>query len=168
VNSGVPASRGKAHNAKYSGFNQGNLTEQEQGDALRSMTRDIADEDYMGALIFAFQDEWFKRTWNTMDYSLPSRRPFWNDVETNEQMFGLLSFDPGEQTAVHLDGDASEWNESDLVHEDSEYALYTKHDERYLYLIVETNNTTIQNEEHFIAIDTIANQGNTTYEITRI
>ena len=161
---GVPSSRGKAHDARFSGFNQGNLSEEAQGEALVSMTNDIVDEGYMGALIFAFQDEWFKRTWNTMDYSLPWRRPFWNDVETNEQFFGLLSFDPGETTAVHLDGDKSEWNESDRVAGNETHTLYVQHDARYLYLMVETDAADIRSREVFVPIDTIQGQGNHTSE----
>lgn len=155
---GVPASRGKAHDARYSGFDQGNHTEAEQGEILSLLIQDIYASDYLGALIFSFQDEWFKRTWNTMDFDLEWQRPFWSNVETNEQMFGLLSFDPGTSLKIKLDGDKSDWNEIPYV---SSGAIRMKatQDERYLYLLVEYGS--LQTDQSlFIGIDTIPNQGN--------
>lgn len=150
---GVPASRGKAHDAKYSGFNQGGHTEKAQGEILASMLKDIKETNSMGALIFAWQDEWFKRTWNTMDFDLSWQRPFWSNVETNEQMFGLLSFEPGDQLKVLLDGNTSEWKDIAYIGNN----LKVTQDERYLYLLIEKEEA---NEPLYIGIDTIPNQGN--------
>ena len=37
------------------------------------------------------------------------RTPYWSDYQTNEQYFGLLSFDPGQEESVcYVDGDLSE------------------------------------------------------------
>jgi hypothetical protein len=74
---GVPSSRGMAHESKYSGYNQGNHDETEQGRIVASLLNDIYEEGYCGALVFTWQDEWFKRTWNTMDFDLPDQKdPF--------------------------------------------------------------------------------------------
>ena len=44
------------------------------------------------------------------------RTPYWSDYQTNEQYFGLLSFDPGEEESVcYVDGDLSEWTEEDKL-----------------------------------------------------
>ena len=59
-----------------------------------------------GGLVFSWHDEWFKRTWNTMDYDHPDRRPFWDNIQTNEQHFGLLCFDRHER--LGLDGNTNE------------------------------------------------------------
>lgn len=155
---GLPSSRGKAHDARFSGFNQGRLTEQEQGEMLAHMIQDIKDVEILGALIFAFQDEWFKRTWNTMDFDLAWQRPYWSNVETNEQMFGLLAFEPGETLKVKLDGDKSDWQHIDYVVDDT-FKLKATIDERYLYLLVEYD-AIYKNEPIYIPIDTLANQGN--------
>ena len=113
---GVPASRGVTHANPYTGFDQGNHNEQEQGEMLLSMTKDIHDTGYAGGLVFAWQDEWFKRTWNTAEYTDEERRAYWYDVMTNEQHFGLLDFVPGEeQETVLLDGSDEEWSEQDLL-----------------------------------------------------
>jgi hypothetical protein len=47
-----------------------------------------------GAFVFAWIDEWFKRTWNTMEHQAAERRQLWHDPLTNEQWFGLISTDP--------------------------------------------------------------------------
>ena len=42
----------------------------------------------------AWTDEWFKRTWNTMEHQDGERRQLWHDPLTNEQWFGLVATDP--------------------------------------------------------------------------
>lgn len=109
---GVPASRGMTHR-NVQGWNQGAHTEQEQGSIDAHLFEDIYQEGMAGGVVFAWQDEWFKRTWNTMDLDNPDRRPFWSNIQTSEQYFGLLAFDPGEPaTALHADGDINDWTRS--------------------------------------------------------
>ena len=134
---GVPTSRGCTHQNRYTHFDQGHLTEKEQGEALSSMAQDIFDCGYCGGLVFAWQDEWFKRTWNTMDYTDSDRRPFWSDIQTSEQNFGLLSFDPGtDRMSVLIDGNFEDWEEEKPLAEADGLKLYVRKDERYLYLCV--------------------------------
>lgn len=158
---GVPASRGKAHDSISTDFNQGNVTEEMQGEMVVSMVEDIQASGYAGALIFSWQDEWFKRTWNTNLYDLPHRRPFWSNIQTNEQYFGLLAFDPGEETRVsYSDGNFDEWTDQDVVISNDAGKISVKSDARYLYLFVEYDNYHFDDDALYIAIDTIENQGN--------
>ena len=159
---GVPASRGKAHDSLYSGYNQGNHDEKEQGLIIKDLLGDIIDEDYIGALVFSWQDEWFKRTWNTVDFDLPDNRPFWSNPQTNEQEFGLMAFDPGEKKSiVYVDGDIDEWKDTLPTVENEEITLSVNSDEKYLYLLVKTNGFDLAKDTLLIPIDTIDNQGNT-------
>lgn len=161
---GVPASRGKTHNSPTSGYNQGNHSEKEQGEIISSLLEDIYDEGYCGALVFTWQDEWFKRTWNTMDLNLGDRRPFWSDIQTSEQNFGLMTFEPGEDRSIcYVDGDTSEWSEDDILVKGKESALSVKSDEKYLYLMVESDKLDIQKDRIYIPIDTVEDQGNSSY-----
>lgn len=50
-----------------------------------------------GGCVYSWQDEWFKRTWNTMYAVDLSRNIYWEDAQTNDQHFGLLAFDCGEK-----------------------------------------------------------------------
>jgi hypothetical protein len=166
---GVPASRGKTHEDINQGFNQGNLSETEQGEVLSYLLEDIYESGYAGGLVFSWQDEWFKRTWNTMDFDLPSRRPFWSNIQTNEQYFGLLAFDPGEEERVrYVDGALEDWKDEVPIYSDDELDLYTSYDERYLYIRVDTNSIDLLTNQLIIPISTIENQGNTSINNTEV
>ncbi|WP_052702802.1 hypothetical protein [Paenibacillus beijingensis] len=109
---GVPASRGITHRNVH-GYDQGFHTEQEQGAIVARLYKNIVREGLAGGLIFTWQDEWFKRTWNTADLDNPDRRPFWSNAQTGEQQFGLLSFDPGPvETSLYADGMADDWKKA--------------------------------------------------------
>ncbi len=155
---GVPASRGITHLARDPGFNQGGLTEEEQGNAIVSMLSDIIETKCAGAFVFIWQDEWFKRTWNTMDYTDSDVRPYWCDVQTSEQFFGLLSFDPGETAVCTVDGRDGEWEGEEPVLKNAETELYVKSDEAYVYLLIRGKNDNMK-----VGLDTIEDQGNEEY-----
>jgi len=158
---GVPSSRGMAHESKYSGYNQGNHDETEQGRIVASLLNDIYEEGYCGALVFSWQDEWFKRTWNTTDFDLPDQRPFWSNPQTNEQAFGLLAFDPGDEKSIcYVDGDISDWQEDAPVSTSDDASIYVKSDEKYVYLMVKTRDFDFSKDSLFIPVDTIEGQGN--------
>jgi hypothetical protein len=166
---GIPASRGKAHDSVHLGFNQGFMTETEQGHALSEMIRDIYKEGYMGGLVFAWQDEWFKRTWNTMDFDLEHRRPFWSNVQTNEQMFGLMGFEPGRKERIsYADGQFKEWLGVSPVYESENVSLSIMADERYLYLMIDTHGFDFENDTLWIPILTHPDQGNTSFVGTNL
>ena len=155
---GVPGSRGMTHKNPF-GWNQGFLSEQEQGEIVTHLYEDIIHEGMMGGLVFTWQDEWFKRTWNTMDYDNPDRRPYWSNAQTNEQQFGILSFDTHK---IGVDGNGDEW-ETDLMYEGNNElkSMTMDSDERYLYFKIE-------HEPGFsgdidIPLDIIQGQGNTTF-----
>jgi len=158
---GVPASRGMAHESLYSGYNQGKLDETQQGVIQADLLKDIYEEGYCGAIVFAWQDEWFKRTWNTADFDLPDTRPYWSNPQTNEQQFGLLAFDPGQKKSVcYVDGDVDEWDDSQLVYSDEDVRLHVKSDEKYVYLMAAAKNYDFEKDELLIPVDILQGQGN--------
>ena len=161
---GVPSSRGKAHENIHTGFNQGAVSEKEQGEMDAAMLKDIYEEGYAGGLIFSFQDEWFKRTWNTMDFDLPDRRPYWNNMQTNEQHFGVLAFDPGEKKSIcYVDADIGEWSGSKALCRDGDLELHVKSDEAYAYFMVKGDGFDFEKDQLIIPIDIMPGQGNSSY-----
>ncbi|WP_342551885.1 hypothetical protein [Paenibacillus sp. FSL R7-0652] len=138
---GVPSSLGISH-LGMGGRNQGGHNEVQQGDIDASLTQDIYDEGYAGAILFMWQDEWFKKTWNTMPLEIPAdRRAYWLNVLTNEKMFGLLAMDPGKQERLTIDGRLDDWD----TLKDEEVTVWQgkvqgiremkmTHDEAYLYI----------------------------------
>ncbi|WP_337032901.1 hypothetical protein [Paenibacillus illinoisensis] len=138
---GVPSSLGISH-LGMGGRDQGGHNEAEQGAIDASLTQDIYDEGYAGAILFMWQDEWFKKTWNTMPFEIPAdRRAYWLNVLTNEKMFGLLAMDPGKQEQLTIDGKLDDWaalNEEEVTvwqgKVDGIQEMKLTHDEAYLYI----------------------------------
>ena len=135
---GVPTSIGVAHRGSL-GRDQGGHSEKRAGEIDAELTDDIREEGYAGALLFAYLDEWFKITWNTVDYERPAeRRHLWRNPLTNEEHFGIVAAEAGTKPAVVVDGKDGEWKpgQSRVVHESrgAVRAVRATNDEEYLYL----------------------------------
>ena len=142
---GTSTGRGMAHEDVNTERNQGYMSEFRQGQAIIDCYRDIRQAGAAGGCIFAWQDEWFKRSWNTMYAVNMLRTPYWSDYQTNDQYFGLLSFDPGEEeTVCILDGNDGEWSPEDLVLECSLGQISVRYDSRFLYFLIEGEGLTDQ------------------------
>jgi hypothetical protein len=120
---GVPTGIGVAHLGPL-GRDQGNHSEQEAGEINADLLAAIAREDYAGGILFGWTDEWFKRTWNTMDLELEEGRPLWLNALTHEEQFGIVAVEPGERPVITVDGRDGEWDGDRRV----------THDASYLYL----------------------------------
>ncbi|OXM86277.1 hypothetical protein [Paenibacillus rigui] len=137
---GVPSSRGITHYGA-NGMNQGMHTESEQGQMDADMLRSIYDEGYDGAILFAWQDEWFKYTWNTLDLELPwERRAMWRNRLTNEENFGVIAVEAGnsDKDTIKLDGNTIDWEKRQPKVKQSyaNFDLTVSHDEAYLYMML--------------------------------
>ncbi|CAG7639194.1 hypothetical protein PAESOLCIP111_04019 [Paenibacillus solanacearum] len=137
---GVPSSRGMAHYGPL-GRNQGLHTEREQGEIDADLYRSIYDENYDGAMLFAWQDEWFKITWNTMELDAPiGRRPYWRNMLTNEEHFGVLAVEAGAspEDQIVLDGKTDDWERRKGTKTQSYpgFDMTVSHDEAYVYLLL--------------------------------
>jgi hypothetical protein len=160
---GLPTSRGMAHRGPL-GRDQGYHTEEEQGRMVAGMLDAIRDEGFDGAFLFAWEDEWFKFTWNTFELELPgNRRQLWRNRLTNEENFGVIAAEAGERAeeTIFTDGKTDDWDRRagktngivDLFEHLSErilgqdvgvksreyenFDLTVSHDEAYLYLLFE-------------------------------
>lgn len=157
---GVSTGRGMAQRDQNTGRNQGNMSEQEQGDALVQCYEDIMSSGCAGSCVFSWQDEWFKRTWNTMYAVNLMRTPYWSDYQTNEQYFGLLSFDPGsEESVCYVDGDVSEWSEEDVVLTNTNGTVSMKYDEKFIYYLINIDGFELESDTLYLPIDTTQKSG---------
>ena len=156
---GIPTSRGMGHESVM-GYNQGMVDETAQGAMLIDMLGSIENAKYAGGIVFTWQDEWFKRTWNNVMFDIADRRPYWSNIQTTEQCFGLLAFDPGKESmAAYVDGDVSEWRNTKPTVTTAQGKLYIKSDERYLYIMLDAGNYDFEKDTLLIPINTIADQG---------
>ncbi|WP_201318818.1 hypothetical protein [Paenibacillus sp. EPM92] len=158
---GVPSSRGMAHYGPLN-RNQGMHSEKEQGEIDADLYRSIYNENLDGAVLFAWQDEWFKITWNTMELDSPiDRRPMWRNMLTNEEHFGLLAVEPGksQEDTIVLDGKTDDWDrrKNTESRDYPGYSLTVSHDEAYLYLLLKNKNGDWKPGEQplYIGFDTV-------------
>ena len=157
---GVSTGRGMAQRDANTSRHQGHMTEQDQGQALIDCYEDIIAAGSAGSCVFTWQDEWFKRTWNTMHAVDLDNTPYWSDYQTNEQYFGLLAFDPGEDESVcYVDGDPSEWEGKDTVIVSNGCRLQIQYDEKFLYFYAEGFDP--ENDVLYIPLDITPKTGST-------
>ena len=109
---GVPSGMAHAHFGPL-GRDQGDHSEQEQMAINAELLEVVKGVGLSGGFFFQWTDEWFKFTWNTVEYEIPEeRRPLWMNPWTNEAHFGLVAVEPGAEPVVVIDGEASEWTEN--------------------------------------------------------
>ncbi len=137
---GVPSGIGSAHYGPLD-RNQGGHSEQTQMEINAELMQVIADLGLAGGYVFAWTDEWFKFTWNTIDFELPGdRRAMWMNPYTNEAHFGLVAMEPGTSPTVVVDGRPDEWNDngSQVLYEGRDHVreVRARHDEGFVYLLL--------------------------------
>lgn len=156
---GLPSSRGIARINEARGMNQGHLSEEEQAKRLKVLYRDIKTAGCAGAVVFAWQDEWFKRTWNTWPGVNLTRNAYWSDYQTNEQSFGMITFDPGEEESiVYVDGDVEEWEDVPWLIRDENSGLQAAYDEKFVYFHVYVENLS-RGDVIYLPVDITPNSG---------
>ena len=90
-----------------------------------------------------------------------NKTPYWSDYQTNEQYFGLLSFDPGKEKSVcYVDGETSEWTNEDIIKKDENGEISVKYDEKFIYFMVHKEGIN-ENSKLYIPIDLTPNSGST-------
>lgn len=134
------------------------LTELEQGERLMKVYRDAAEAGWSGVCISSWQDRWEQKSWNTAFAVESSHRRYWHDLITDGENYGLLAFEPGEESVCTLDGDAEEWEEEDQVLRAEDMTLSLRYDSEALYLLIEGEQVG-EDTPLLVPFDTLAGQG---------
>jgi hypothetical protein len=156
---GVPSSWGSAHQS-FSNMHHGSYSEIQQGEKDMRMMNNILDTGCAGGFIFAWMDEWFKRTWIVLYLEaegvesgsgiIPTRQ-LWHNEASPEQCFGLIAFqqkDVPEMEAYDLD-----------LPQDPFTSVKVTHDESFFYLELNTAEALSPDDKLMVAFDTY--RGNT-------
>jgi hypothetical protein len=138
---GLPSSRGIAHYGPND-MNHGLHNEEEQAKYLVQMYDSIREQDYNGAMLFSWHDEWFKISWNSVGVEKPGeRRIYWHNRLNPEQNYGLIANDAGlEKDQIILDGSLKDWQYTSypqVYGESGIGKIHTAYNEAYFYLAVE-------------------------------
>ena len=89
---GISTSMYTAH-YNPNGYHHGGLNEDVQADGIIRMTKAIITEEYAGAIIFEWMDEWAKKTWTTEPYMIPyNQNVYWHNAMDPEQNYGLIAY----------------------------------------------------------------------------
>jgi len=157
---GVPTSRGVSNIDEVRSFNQGGISEKEQGKILQILYKDIIDAGLVGGCIFSWNDVWNKRVWNTNGAVDIDRIAYWSDAQTSTQSYGILAFEPGEERSVsYVDGDVSEWEGVEPITEKDGYQLKMMYDEKYIYFHVQLKNDYLTEDIIYIPLDITPKSG---------
>lgn len=160
---GTSTARGITQKDQNTSRHEGNMSEKVQGEALISCYEDIISTSSAGAIVYTWQDEWYKRSWNTMYAVNLARTPYWSDIQTSNQCFGLLSFDT-EEDNTYNDGNISEWTKEDIIYDYGDSYISYKYDERYLYFMAYKKNFDFENDIIYIPLDITPKSGSS-YEV---
>lgn len=130
-------------------------TEKEQGEELARIYTDILNANWCGGIINSWQDQWERRTWNTVFAQDARNNNDWKDVQTEGQGFGLMEFT---SEICEIDGDLSEWNDDDLILTDEEKLLSIKVDSEGLCLLLQGDDIN-REKTWYLPIDTVNSSG---------
>lgn len=144
---GLSTSRGKAH-LGLNGYDQGGLSEDEQATLVSKMTNDIALEGCAGGLVFEWQDEWFKNTWNINMYypDDPTKRT--QNLSSAEQGYGIMQYDA---SVSYPDGDLAEWENAYKVNDN----IKVQYDANYMHILLTLpDDFDVENDSYYVPIST--------------
>ncbi len=158
---GISTSLNTAH-INPDGLNHGGISEKEQGPMIKRMVDAIVEQEYGGAIIFAWADEWAKKTWNTEPYMAPwDRNVLWKNMMDPEQNYGVVAVEPD-----HIPFTGSSYVKTEYLEQSDTlgniHSLELDADEAFFYLAVNMRNVPKKDNiidwdkiSIYIALDTI-------------
>ena len=185
---GIPSSLGIGH-FNPAGFNEGGLTEVQQGDALARFTQNIFNTRAAGGLVFEWLDQWYRTSWLVRRFETPlSNAPRWANVMDPSEHFGLVAVESRLRPLRRLSGNRDEWESIPPLYSEVEReqtqpvgdrydpardlkALYVDADESFVYLRFQVGKldndgdgqTDWDDVNYLVAVSTLPEQAGLTY-----
>ncbi len=136
------------------GFHRGGLSEKEQGEKLVELIEICNQANFSGVVLSGWQDNWSRKSpFNYIDiFGLNTSKV--HNVMASEENTGLISFEYGKtRNIVYIDGDFSEWTDSDVILEEKDLSISAKGDTAYLYLMIKKSNWSLTEDNMILGID---------------
>ena len=132
---GISTSRITAH-WQPQGMNHGGLNEKAQAAMMKRLIRNIYDAGYAGSIVFAFMDEWFKKTWQVSPIELPAdRKLLWFNSMDVEESYGIIGHHPGAAGPnILIDGRPEDWKDIPIYQKNEDLELKLFADEGWLHI----------------------------------
>jgi|GEM_PF-382238 tetratricopeptide (TPR) repeat protein len=108
---GLSTSRGIARYHPEN-LNHGGLSEYQQADGLKRLITSIKEAECAGGIVFAWIDEWVKKTW--MVKGMEERDELWFNALDPEESYGLIAMAP--KGIDKLKGNANAWDEATVLY----------------------------------------------------
>ncbi len=185
---GIPSSLGIGH-FNPAGLDQGGKTEQQQGEILARLTRNIYEAGAAGGMAFEWLDQWFRQTWLVRNFEVPKEnKSIWKNPLDPAEYSGLVAAQSGRRDLHRLGGDLSEWEKKPPLYSKVQSkvfqplgdhydpardlkALYADADEAYLYLRVVVDKLDNDNDgqvdwknvNYLIGVSTLPNKAGLLY-----
>jgi hypothetical protein len=168
TDTGIPSSRGISQIDLDDGYNRGGYNEIEQGEKLTALLRDIDKSGCAGVIINSFADNWaLSSTSNTKEYVNVDGTPYWQDMQSSDESFGILEFIPTDKNGeivCTVDGLREEWLTEKPIFKSGDLSLYTAADTKYLYIaLLAENGFDINTDDIVISLDTASGMGADTF-----
>jgi hypothetical protein len=134
---GVPSSRLVAH-WQPEGLTHGGQDERAQGEQDARLLRSVHDAGCAGVVLFAWIDEWFKKSWLVLPYEEPlERKPLWFNAMDAEESYGLVAYRPGDGgPRILMDGEPGDWADVPALLEGEGLTVKLLADEGWLHAAV--------------------------------
>lgn len=162
---GLSTARAMSKEDECNHYSRGGMNEKQQGEYLTELLDDIYHNQYAGAIVYNWQDEWNKSmTWNIRHIKNTSNTEAWLDVQSSEQQFGIMQFVPGKEQTSKVDGKTDDWHEKDLLYDDDNNQLYATYNSSYLYLMIKKEDFNLYKDKLLVAIDVNPSIGTKSYE----
>ncbi len=111
---GLPSAMGCVHTSS-SGMNHGMQDEYKQAKGVVRMTDNIIRSGLAGGAIFAWMDEWFKRTWLLDPRQNGARIARWHNMLSPEENYGFIAMEAYRKGHTVTFGDPSTWTTAPLM-----------------------------------------------------
>jgi hypothetical protein len=164
TDTGIPSSRGISQIDLDDGYNRGGYNEEEQGEKLTALLRDIDKSGCAGVILNSFADNWaLSSTSNTAEYADIDGTAYWQDIESSDEAFGILEFIPlgrDNEIVCTVDGLPDEWTKKKPLFSNDNMSLYADSDSKYLYIaVISADEIDLENDDIIISLDTAPGMG---------